>query len=330
MKKTGIFLIGVILVLAFVYFYTENTSQEKTLYLMDTVINLKIKGNKNDMNALCDILEKYDLKLNAHNQNSEIYKINHGKKEMEPDVEEILLKGYELCELTDGAFDYTVKPLTDLWGISDGNTTVPQKEEIAKTLLKTGYDKVSFDVNNINLSDAEIDLGGIAKGFVTQKLIDEIKNRNIKRAIIDLGGNIYVYDAKKDVKVGIQKPFSQRGEVLLSLDVNDASVISSGTYERYFEYGGKIYHHIFDPETGYPADNGTDSVTVIGSPLKGDALSTALFVMDIEKATNLYRSENDFEFITVKGKKIYATEGIFDKITLSDKDYELIKIKKQN
>ena len=76
MKKTGIFLIGVILVLAFVYFYTENTSQEKTLYLMDTVINLKIKGNKNDMNALCDILEKYDLKLNAHNQNSEIYKIN--------------------------------------------------------------------------------------------------------------------------------------------------------------------------------------------------------------------------------------------------------------
>ena len=325
MKKTVVFLTLVALVLAFVHIYTENTHQEKTLYLMDTVINININGNKADMEALCDILKKYDKMLNVHDENSEIYKINQGQNEMSEDIAEILLKGYELCALTEGAFDYTLKPLSDLWGISDGRTSIPQKTDIKNALLKTGYQKIRIDENNIDLNGTQLDLGGIAKGYVTEKLISEIKNRNIKKAVIDLGGNIYVLDSKKDVRVGIQKPFSPRGEALLTVDVNDTSVISSGTYERFFEKDGKVYHHIFDAKTGYPADNKISSVTIIGEPLKADVLSTALLVMDIEKATKLYEEQKDFEFIIVKENKVYVTEKIAEKITLLDDTYKIVK-----
>lgn len=329
MKKTGIFLLVVLIFLGALHIYTENTSAEKTLYLMDTVINIKIRGNHKDMEALCNIIKKYDLMLNVHDPNSEISKINNGKKEMSEDIKEILLAGYELSKLTEGAFDYTVKPLSDLWGISEGNTTIPKEEKVKEAVSKTGYEKIKIDGNNVELNGCEVDLGGIAKGYVTGKLIEEIKNRNIKRAIIDLGGNIYVLDSKKDVKVGVQKPFAPRGEVLFSLDVNDTSVISSGTYERYFEKNGKIYHHIFDRNTGYPAESKIESVTVVGEPTKGDALSTAILVMGIEEAIKLYKNEKDFEFIAVQDGKIYATEEISDKINVLDELYEIITVSEQ-
>ncbi len=320
MKK--IVFVFLLLICILLVFWQNSALKEKTLFLMDTVISVKIHGSKSDLKEIEDIIVKYDKMFNAYNSQSELSDINNGKTTLTDDMKDIITRSLELSQKTNGSFDITLKPLTDLWGISNGNETVPSEEQIKNTLLKTGYKKITLN-QEVDLNGTQIDLGGVAKGYVTEKIIDKIKERNIKRAIIDLGGNIYVYDKNKSVRVGVQKPFSERGEVLFTLELNDNSVITSGTYERYFENGGKKYHHIIDPKTGYPADNGITSVTVIGEPFKGDAYSTAILVMGIDEAIKLYNSEKDFEFIVVKDKTVYYTKGLDGKINLKDKEYKM-------
>ena len=321
MRKTTFLIVIIFLILGCSLSFARK-HQQKTLFLMDTVISVKIDGSKDDLKEIEDIIVKYDKMFNAYDETGEISKINDGKSVLTDDMKDIISRSLELSHKTNGSFDITLKTLTDLWGISNGNKTVPSEEQIKNALLKTGYKKITLN-EEINLGETKLDLGGVAKGYVTEKIIDKIKERNIKKAIVDLGGNIYVYDSKKSVNVGIQKPFSERGEALLSLELNDKSIITSGTYERYFESGGKIYHHILNPKTGYPAQNGINSVTIIGEPFKGDAYSTAILVMGIDEAIKLYNSEKDFEFIVVKDKTVYYTKGLDGKINLKDKEYKM-------
>lgn len=301
--------------------------REKTVYAMDTVITVKIKGSSDDMNAIVDIINKYDRMFNAYNTDSEVYAVNHGKTNISDDFKEIMEECKEASLITDGAFDFTLKPLSDLWGISKGKSKIPDEGEIKKALERTGFEKVEIHNNEIKLSDREIDLGGAVKGFVTEKIRSEIKKRGIKKAVVDLGGNIYVYNSKKDVAVGIQEPFAQRGNAVFAIDVNDKAVVSSGTYERYFEKDGKVYHHIFDRNTGYPTDNGISSVTVVGNGTITDCLSTAIMVMGQEKAYELYKKWENIEFIIIRGNKIYATDGILNKIRLLNDKYSLYALK---
>ena len=205
----------------------------------------------------------------------------------------------------------------ELWGFTTKNYRVPEHSEIAEVLKQVSYTNVEVNGQQVTLSDgASIDLGGIAKGYTSSRVIQIMKDCGIEHAIINLGGNVQVLGRKSDGsdwRVAIQNPDSE-SSYLGVLSTADKAVITSGGYERYFEQDGQVYHHIIDPQTGYPSESDLTSVTIVCSDgTTADALSTALFVMGLDGAKELYRSGLlDFEMILYDGSKVYVSEGIAD------------------
>ena len=201
--------------------------------------------------------------------------------------------------------------------IRDRNYRVPESSEIADVLKHVSYTNVEVNGQQVTLSDgASIDLGGIAKGYTSSRVIQIMKDCGIEHAIINLGGNVQVLGTKtdgSDWRVAIQNPASENSYLGI-LSTVDKAVITSGGYERYFEQDGQVYHHIIDPQTGYPSESDLTSVTIVCSDgTTADALSTALFVMGLDGAKELYRSGSlDFEMILYDGIKVYVSEGIAD------------------
>ena len=167
------------------------------------------------------------------------------------------------------------------------------------------YKNVILDKNTVTLTDPEaaIDLGGIAKGFIADKLKAYLTDQGIEHALISLGGNIVAVGGRyngQPFHIGIQKPFAETNEAITTVEINGQSVVSSGTYERYFEKDGKIYHHLLDPATGYPYDNQLLQVTIISdSSVDGDALSTACFGLGLDKGSALIESLDNIRAIFV-------------------------------
>ena len=268
----------------------------------DTVVNIRIWGTTDEtLLEECEaICERYENLFSRNVPSSDISRLNNCKGEaieLDSETIELLKFSVELSELSGGAFDITTTPLSDLWMIKDNPGVIPDKEAIDKALSHVGYENIFFeDDNKAGLKDPEalVDLGAIAKGYIADKLKEFLITNGVTRAVIDLGGNIVAIGEKSDgtpYNIGIQKPFDERNEVLLSVPVKDKSVVSSGTYERYFEKDGKIYHHIFDPKTGYPVENDLVGVTIISdSSLVGDALSTTCFVLGKEEGIKLLES----------------------------------------
>lgn len=203
----------------------------------------------------------------------------------------------------------------ELWGFTTKNYRVPESSEIADVLKHVSYTNVEVNGQQVTLSDgASIDLGGIAKGYTSSRVIQIMKDCGIEHAIINLGGNVQVLGTKtdgSDWRVAIQNPDSE-SSYLGVLSTADKAVITSGGYERYFEQDGQVYHHIIDPQTGYPSESDLTSVTIVCSDgTTADALSTALFVMGLDGAKELYRSGAiDFDMILFDGSRVYVSEGI--------------------
>lgn len=174
----------------------------------------------------------------------------------------------------------------------------------------------------------QLDLGGIAKGYAADVAASIIKEHGNQAAIINLGGNVYAYGEKANgdsFKIGVQNPFSPRGAYLGILSVKDQTVVTSGTYERFFEQDGTVYHHILDPKTGYPVENNLESVTIVTeSSMSADALSTMTFVLGLEKGLNLVESLDDVEalFIT-KDHQLYASSGFLNNFELTDDSFTI-------
>ena len=181
---------------------------------------------------------------------------------------------------------------------------------MAEAVTHIDYHCIKVEGNTVTLTDPEarIDLGGIAKGYIADRLKEYLKDEGIEHALIDLGGNMLTlgrrYDGN-DFRIGIQKPFADTGTAMAVVSVNDKSVVTSGDYERYFEKDGVIYHHILDPDTGYPVQNDLDQVTIISDQsVDGDALSTTCFAMGLEDGLELIRSLDGIEavFVTKDGE----------------------------
>ena len=307
MKKT-LLIITLILVLVSPLLLNGGYKEE-TFFAMDTVITLKVKGNKELLSEGKEIIEEIHKNYNAFDKKSQVSKLNETGELSEEDTK-LFKRAKEFYLATSGAFDPTVKPLTDLWNIMAENPAVPDEKKIKSVLEKVSGDNLVTEDKVYLKNGAQLDLGGIAKGFATDKTVEMLKNAGCKDFVLNLGGNIYAYSEKKPLTVGVQEPFSQRGELLFTLNISDSAVVSSGTYERFFEENGKRYHHIFDPNTGYPAETGISQVTVIGKDCTMcDAFSTAILVGGEKLALKL-KEKYDFEYIILSGKNLITSNEI--------------------
>lgn len=272
-----------------------DTSCEITIYDMEGMSEDKAAGIIDQ--AFAEIRE-YENMLSRTVEGSDVYRINHADgKSTEVSVEtlDVIHTGLLMAELSGGKFDITVGALTDLWKFTSDNPSVPEDQEIRKALETVGYENITMKGNEVGLSDSEtrIDLGGVAKGYIADKTGEYMEAQGVTKAIINLGGNITAIGEKEEDTpwtIGIERPYSDRSEIVGSIKVSDKTVVTSGIYERQFVEDGVRYHHVLDPQTGYPAETDLEAVTI--TAVKGnsgfcDSLSTACLILGKEKAHRL-------------------------------------------
>ena len=276
-----------------------------TDFAMDTAVTIKAEGfSKKAVNLAIAEIKRLDRLMSTQNPKSDVYKINSAPKNAQTKVDDevfyLIEKSVEISKITDGAFDITVNPLCTLWDIKSQNPQVPSEEDIANAKRSVGYQNLELNKKRATVTKKAdgmtITLGAIAKGYATDKAVQILKDNNVKNAIIDFGGNIYILGKEK--RVGLQTPFEKRGTYFDVLKVSDVSVVSSGAYERYFQKDGKIYHHIIDAKSGYPAQSGADAVSVVHKEsYLADALSTAVFVSGEDRANEYIKNFPDAKVI---------------------------------
>lgn len=289
----------------------SSTKLNYTDVLFDTVIQIDIFDNvdKELLNGCKELCLKYDSLLSRTNEESEIYEINHANGdfvEVSPETLELINQGIYYSELSDGAFDITIGPASSLWDFKSEDHIVPSEESINSAVRHINYRYIEIQDQKVSLQDpdAMLDLGAIAKGYIADKLKSFLVENGVKHALINLGGNILTIGDKPDgsqYNIGIQKPFDQTGQAITSVKVSDASLVTTGIYERCFEKNDILYHHILDPLTGYPCENNLYSVTIITeSSVMADALSTSCFLLGLEKGMKLINELDGVEalFIT--------------------------------
>lgn len=226
----------------------------------------------------------------------------------------------DVCEKSSGAFDISIGKLTRLWDFDSEKNTVPDEAKIKEYAEGVDYTSVFFNDTAIKISEEQsIDLGAVGKGIACDCAYRTLQDHRIKSAVISVGGSILAYG--KNTKVGIANPDND-SEYIGILDVKDKFISTSGDYERFFEKDGRRYHHILDPETGYPAENDLRSVTVIAdSGLQSDALSTACFVMGYKKALGLLNQYDAQAVFIFKDNTVIATDGIKTSFELTDSGF---------
>lgn len=275
----------------------------------DTIISIKIWGGDEKILDHCkEMCSQYEQLFSRTIETSDISRINAAKgSPVKADNEtiELIEKGLYYSQLSNGSFDITIAPLSELWDIKNNPGKIPDAAAIEEAKSHVDYKNVLVEGNTVTLKDpdAAIDLGGIAKGFIADKLKAYLKSEGIEHGQIDLGGNLLTIGSKtdgSDFHIGIQKPFAKTNEAITTVDIHDQSVVSSGTYERYFKKDGNIYHHLLNPQTGYPFDNGLLQVTIISDKsVDGDGLSTTCFALGLEEGTKLIESLDGIQAIFV-------------------------------
>ncbi len=305
----------------------KNEPQSKSLFAMDTYMTITAYGENAEtaLNQAKERVTELEKLWSVTDENSEIYAINHSVGEnvhVSPETSELFDFSLDISEVTDGALDCTMYPVLTEWGFTTGNYKIPTDEKISELLENTGYEKIDLNENNVTVpKNMQIDLGAVGKGYTGDLIVDILQENGIDSALLDLGGNIQTIGTKPDGtdwKLGLRSPFDEGS--FATLEISDCAVITSGGYERYFTGDdGETYWHILDPATGKPAHSGLVSVTIIGKEGRlCDALSTSLFVMGLDKATELWKQRDDFEMVLVSEKgEIYLTEGLEENFSLN-------------
>ena len=305
MKKTNLIfsvLLATVLIGGLWYKNAPNRRKyEQTEYLFDTECTVTAFGRdaKQAVQAAFGELSEIHRLCDSNSENSDISKINRAaadtKITIDPRTYKILETALKICADSNGAFDITIAPISALWDFKSENAVPPPETSICQSLQFVGYSNIILSDSTVTKKSdkTEIDLGGAAKGYAADRALEIIKKYRVDGALVDLGGNVSCFGKNKNSKngqwrIGIQIPFKPTGEYGQILSLNSGSVVTSGTYQRNFEYGGKLYHHILDPKTGYPSEQSYSSVTVItDSALIADCLSTACFVLGREQGEKL-------------------------------------------
>mgnify|MGYP004601463111 FL=1 len=296
-----------------------------TFFAMDTMMDFTIYGESGLIDQSESLIASLESLVSVTDEHSDIYAIDHtGSGSLSGNAAELMEQALELCRRTGGALDISVYPIVRAWGFTTGSYQVPDEETIQSLLPLVDYTQIQYDAATgvVTLPEGmEIDLGSVAKGYAGQLAAQMLREHGVQSALLNLGGNVQTVGAKPDGspwQIGIKDP--QGEDAMMVLSVEDQAVVTSGGYERYFEQDGQTYWHIMDPSTGHPADSGLISVTIVGDEgVVCDGLSTALFVMGLEKAADLWAQSGDFEavFVTTSGE-VYITEGLRDRFALTE------------
>jgi FAD:protein FMN transferase len=312
------------------------------MYYLGTVneVTLYTKYKEEKANTILyhceEIVKDIDNKMNPSTLSSDISKINQNAGEkftkISKDTFDVIKASLNYSKMSDGNFDITIGSLVNLWNIGKQDAKVPNQSEIKNILTTINYKDIILDDKNDSVmlkhKGSKIDLGGIAKGYAADKVVDYLKKEKIEGAIVNLGGNIYTLgtkDGNSKFNIGIQDPTKPRGNSIGSLTITNNSVVTSGIYERYIKKDNKIYHHILSPKTGYPVDNELSSVTIISdNSMNCDALSTTTFSLGAQDGLKLIESLPNTQAIFVtKDKDIYLSSGLKNSFKLTDSNFTI-------
>ena len=309
---------------------------ERSLFAMNTYMTFTAYGE--DAQAALqeaeECIQQVEGLWSVTDKDSEIYQANHSGGQpvtVSEETAEIISFALEMAQRTGGALDPTIYPVLTAWGFTTDSKQVPSQQRITRLLEQVGYDRIRLNGTELTVPDGmELDLGAVGKGYTADLVTEILRRHGVTSALISLGGNIQAIGSRpdgSDWRLGIRAPWESGN--LGVLTVSDAAVVTSGGYENYFDdEQGNIYWHILDPSTGYPADSGLQSVTIVGREGKMcDALSTALFVMGAQSAEQYWRENGGFEMLLVTDSgEILITEGIAENFTLNEGRTETVRV----
>lgn len=304
MKKKILILTLLIITVLFLASCGEEEYSE-TFFAMDTVMTITAYGDgaKEASEEAYKEIVRLEKLLSVTDEESEIYALNHRTtSNVSSETANLITEAVKISGETEGAFDITLYPVSLLWGFTEDENRVPKEDEIKTVLKNTGYKKIVINENNVLIPDKMmLDLGGIAKGYASDRVCEILKENGIKSAVVSLGGNVRTIGKKPNGslwKIGIASPFG--GDSEQSVEVGESAVVTSGGYQRNFTVDGKTYHHIIDPKNGYPAESDIASVTVITkNGAEADALSTAFFVMGAEKTKEYCKNHSGVSAVII-------------------------------
>lgn len=334
MKKITLFTTLLLLTLMLMAFCVacenEETSEltQANFFAMDTYMTVTLsQGNTAALKEIQEYVLEMDSKWSNTDNNSEISQLNLAKSaSLTTETLNILNLSKEFSKKTDGIFDITIYPIVKAWGFTTSTYQVPSEESINELLPLVNYENINIDENLVQLeNNAEVTLGGIAKGYIADEIVSILKSYDITSAILDLGGNIQAIGAKDDVSpwsLGVKNP--QNDDIIGIVQGIDKAIVTSSSAERYFVYEGKTYSHIINPNTGYPVDNEILSVSIIAqSGAYADMLSTALFVMGVDDAIAFWQQYQDFDMLIMTKDDLYISKSLVDDFELTDTSLSL-------
>lgn len=329
MKKIGAIIVAVsvsILVFLLVYDAVQIKTATTEFFSMNTFISAKVEGINaaEDIKKIESTVEELDTRLLSRTADTSlIFKLNqNGEITVDPEFAAQLALLADVSKQSGGAFDFTLGAVSDLWNFG-GTPAVPEEQKIADALLHSGIEKLEISETSVKKNDSSltVDLGASGKGIALDYVKSYLDSGRCEKAVVSVGGSVLLY-GKGEFSVGIRNPFGDSSSSIATLKLKEGCISTSGTYEQSFEENGKLYHHILNPETGYPVENGLVSVTVISeSGLLSDALSTACFVLGTEDGIKLAESYGAQAIFITADKTVYTCGSIENYLKLTDSDY---------
>jgi len=329
LKKILIALAVVAAVAAAAIFFASSNEVKREFFAMNTFVSAKVKGfaAKDAAGGISTLVRELDSKqLSRYTSGSEISRINsEAEAVLSDEMRDYITELLEVGKMSGGKFDIALGAVSDLWSFND-SPRVPSTDELTEALSRSGSDKLSLSGNTLTRADGcIIDLGSAGKGIALDKVKSYLSDKKISSAVVSVGGSVLLY-GKGSFNVGVRDPWGEAGRSVMTVKLGAGCVSTSGSYERCFEQGGKRYHHILDPDTGLPVENGLVSVTVISdSGLLSDALSTACFVLGAEGGAKLAAKYGCEAIFITENKKVICTDGIKPNVTVLADGYTVVE-----
>ncbi|PRY82365.1 FAD:protein FMN transferase [Alkalibacterium olivapovliticus] len=314
---------------------------DRTEFLLGTVANIRVynEGKEEALDKAFDRVQELDEWFAMQNPESEISEVNR-QAGIEPvavsdEVFHVMERALYYAEESDGSFDPTIGVVTSLWGIGQDYAAVPEDDELAEALEVVDYRLIELNEEDQTVYLQEegmvLDLGAIAKGYITDEAARVLVEEGVNTAIIDLGGDIVVVGNStrgedEAWNVGIQNPYGERGDILGMVPVSDRAIVTSGIYERLIRDGDNEYHHLMDTETGYPIDNNISGISIIAdNAMDADALANIAFALGVEAGLEYVNSLDGVDVIYITNEReVFASDGISETVQINDTDFEKI------